>query len=177
MTRLAMALILLLIPAMAQAQVPEPDGFHGEPYRSEVPATLQGAQVITPAKARTLRAQGVPFLDTMPRKTRPKGLPPGTIWTAPPHLTIPGAVWLYDTGYDRIAPAEQQRLEQGLIAATHGDKAAPVVIFCKSDCWMSWNAAKRAVGLGYTGVLWFPLGADGWTQAGGTLVPANVSDP
>ncbi|SMO95747.1 PQQ-dependent catabolism-associated CXXCW motif protein [Paracoccus laeviglucosivorans] len=176
MTRLA-ALLLLLFAGMAQAQVAEPDGYHGEPYRSEVPATLTGARVITPVQAKTLLAQGVPFIDTMPRKKRPEGLPEGTIWNEPPHMTIPGAVWLYDTGYDRLATAEERRLEQGLVTATKGDKAAPVVMFCKSDCWMSWNAAKRAVGLGYSGIIWFPLGADGWTQAGGTLVPASVDDP
>lgn len=166
----------LLVAGMAQAQVAEPSGFHGEPYRSPVPATLAGARVITTEQARALHDQGVPFLDVMPRQKRPK-LPEGTIWNAPPHLTIPGAVWLYDTGYDRIAPAEQQRLERGLANATHGDRTAPVVIFCKTDCWMSWNAGKRAVQMGYSGVIWYPEGADGWEFEGGTLVPASAADP
>ena len=58
--------------------------------------------------------------------------------------------------------------------ATAGDKAAPVVIFCKADCWMSWNAAKRAVAQGYTGVNWYPEGVDGWVMAGGDLVVADA---
>ena len=43
----------------------------------------------------------------------------------------------------------------------------------RKPCWMSWNAAKRAVALGYTGVNWFPEGSDGWVAAGGDLVTAE----
>lgn len=171
------ALVLSLLwgatAALAQT-VPEPADFHGEPYRAPVPATLAGAQVITPAEAVALHRQGVPFLDVLPRQKRPDKLPAGTIWNAPPHQTIPGAVWLYDTGYDRISAVEEARLRDGLAQASGGDKAAPIVIFCKSDCWMSWNAGKRAVGMGYTGIRWFPQGVDGWQAVGGTLVTADA---
>ena len=169
----AVVLVSLLAGAASAQTVPEPEGFRGEPYRAPVPATLRGARVIDPAQAMALHAQGVPFLDTLPRQKRPEGLPPGTIWNAEAHHTIPGAVWLFDTGYDRISAKEQDRLATGLSRATSGDKAAPMVIFCKADCWMSWNAAKRAVALGYTGVNWFPEGSDGWVAAGGDLVTAE----
>lgn len=172
---LRMAVLVSLLAGAASAQtVPEPEGFRGEPYRAPVPATLRGARVIDPAQAMALHAQGVPFLDTLPRQKRPEGLPPGTIWNAEAHRTIPGAVWLYDTGYDRISSVEETRLSDGLARATAGDKAAPVVIFCKADCWMSWNAAKRAVAQGYTGVNWYPEGVDGWVMAGGNLVLADA---
>ena len=168
------AILSILMAGSAAAQtVPEPEGFRSEPYRAPVPATLQGAQVIDAAQAVALHGQSVPFIDAMPRQKRPEGLPIGTIWNAAPHLTIPGAIWLYDTGYDRISAVEEARLADGLTQATHGDKSAPVVIFCKADCWMSWNAAKRAVALGYTGVNWFPEGSDGWVAAGGELVTAE----
>ena len=171
---LRLALLALMLAGSAGAQpVPEPDGFRGEPYRAPVPETLQGAVVIGAAQAVALHQQGVPFLDAMPRQKRPEGLPAGTIWNAKAHHTIPGAVWLFDTGYDRISAKEQDRLATGLSRATSGDKAAPMVIFCKADCWMSWNAAKRAVALGYTGVNWFPEGSDGWVAAGGELVTAE----
>lgn len=170
---LALSLMLAGSAALSQA-VPEPAGFHGEPYRAPVPATLTGAQVITAAEAMALHGQGVPFLDVLPRQRRPDKLPPGTLWNAPPHQTIPGAIWLYDTGYDRLSAQEEARLQGGLAQASHGDKAAPMVIFCKSDCWMSWNAARRAVALGYTGIRWFPQGVDGWQAAGGELVTADA---
>jgi rhodanese-related sulfurtransferase len=31
---------------------------------------------------------------------------------------------------------------------------------------MSWNAAKRALALGYRKVLWYPEGTDGWSRRG-----------
>jgi PQQ-dependent catabolism-associated CXXCW motif protein len=40
-----------------------------------------------------------------------------------------------------------------------------VVVFCLRDCWMSWNAARRAVAWGYTNVIWYPDGTDGWQVA------------
>ena len=48
---------------------------------------------------------------------------------------------------------------------TGGDRAATVVVFCKPDCWASWNVGKRLVGAGYTGVAWFPGGVDAWQEA------------
>lgn len=173
----AAALAVLMAGAAAAQPVPEPSDYHGEPYRSPVPATLAGAQVADTAQAQVLHADGVPFLDVLPRTPKPEGLPEGTVWREPPHETIPGAVWLWNTGYDRLAPAEQARLDAGLTAATKGDKTAPVVIFCKRDCWMSWNAAKRAVAAGYTAVTWYPDGVDGWLEAGGDLVRAEPVAP
>lgn len=174
---LASALICALagpLAGVAFAQtVPEPEGFRSEPYLAPVPATLQGATVIDATRAIVLHEQGVAFIDTLPRQKRPEGLPAGTIWRGEVHFTIPGAVWLYDTGYDRISAAEETRLADGLARATGGDKSAPVVMFCKSDCWMSWNAAKRAVALGYRGVNWFPQGVEGWVSAGGELMPTD----
>jgi rhodanese-related sulfurtransferase len=38
---------------------------------------------------------------------------------------------------------------------------------------MSWNAAKRALGMGYENVTWFPGGADGWAVAGYETEPAE----
>ncbi len=175
---LAAWMIALALPAFAQTggqpeAVAEPEGFRSEPYRAPVPATLTGAQVIDTARALELHRQGVPFLDVLPRKKRPDKLPPGTLWIEEAHYTIPGAVWLYDTGYDRLADAESQRLADGLQDATGGDKAAPVVIFCKADCWMSWNAAKRAVQMGYSAINWFPQGVDGWAEQGQELILAQ----
>jgi PQQ-dependent catabolism-associated CXXCW motif protein len=45
---------------------------------------------------------------------------------------------------------------------TRGDKSKPIVVFCRPDCWGSWNAGKRLVTRGYTGVRWFPAGIDAW---------------
>ncbi|WP_220185236.1 PQQ-dependent catabolism-associated CXXCW motif protein [Paracoccus sp. S1E-3] len=155
------------------ATVPEPDGFRAPPYRERTPATLAGATVIDAEEARKLHAAGTPFIDVFPRKERPANLPEGTIFREEPYLTIPGAIWLHDTGYEGLNPVEEARLRDGLALASNGDMAAPMVIFCRRDCWLSWNAAKRAVGWGYTGIRWLPDGIEGWQEAGGTLEPAE----
>jgi PQQ-dependent catabolism-associated CXXCW motif protein len=43
--------------------------------------------------------------------------------------------------------------------------AALLVIYCLADCWMFWNAAKRALAYGYANVAWYPEGTDGWECA------------
>jgi coenzyme PQQ precursor peptide PqqA len=39
---------------------------------------------------------------------------------------------------------------------------------------MSWNAAKRALALGYRNVVWYPEGSDGWAAAG---LPLQAAEP
>ena len=53
-----------------------------------------------------------------------------------------------------------------LASATGGDRDRAVAFYCKAACWMSWNAAKRAVEYGYRHVLWFPGGTEAWAEAG-----------
>ncbi|MDP5307040.1 PQQ-dependent catabolism-associated CXXCW motif protein [Paracoccus spongiarum] len=173
--------MLVLVAALAgpvAAQVPEPDDYRGEPYRAPVPSTLAGAEVVDAAGAIALHAQGVPFVDVLPRKTRPPELPEGTVWREPPHETIPGALWLWNTGYQKLSEVEHARLVDGLEKASGGDLAAPLVIFCRADCWMSWNAARRAVEMGYQRISWFPGGIEQWQAAGGAaLVSAEPVAP
>ncbi|MBU3029087.1 PQQ-dependent catabolism-associated CXXCW motif protein [Paracoccus marinaquae] len=172
------ALLLLMAVTPALAEVPEPQGYRGEPYSAPVPATLAGAEVIDAERAGALHDAGVAFVDAYPRRRRPEGLPEGTVWNEPRHDTIPGALWLWDTGYQQLSDAEQARLTDGLAQATAGDGSAPVVIFCRADCWMSWNAAKRALGMGYSQVKWFPGGTDDWVQVlGRELVRAEPVAP
>ena len=59
-----------------------------------------------------------------------------------------------------------------LLCLTAGDPARPLLFYCASDCWHSWNAARRAILWGYTAVSWYPDGSEGWAEAGGTLVEA-----
>jgi PQQ-dependent catabolism-associated CXXCW motif protein len=61
----------------------------------------------------------------------------------------------------------QQQLSQYLEQATQGSKQYPIVLYCLSpQCWMSYNAALRAINLGYTNVLWYRGGIESWKQAG-----------
>ncbi len=160
----ALALALALGPVAALAEdVPEPAGYRGEPYRAPVPDTLEGAQVVTTTEAYTLWLAGdAAFVDVMPRAPKPQGLPQGTIWRDTPRPSIPGAVWLPNTGYEALADETHAYFTTGLEAASDGNPGHPLVFFCLDDCWMSWNAAKRAIEAGYSDVIWFPEGTDGW---------------
>ncbi len=167
MRAVALALGLLLLAAPLAALVPEPAGYRGEPYRAPEPATLEGALVLDAAAARALWWSGrAAFIDVMPAPPRPANLPEGTLWRDAPRESIPGALWLPNTGYDGLDPGTLAYFLAGLEAATGGDTDAPLVIFCRSDCWMSWNAARRAMEHGYTRIAWYPAGTDGWSAAG-----------
>ncbi len=150
--------------------VAEPDGYRGDPYKAPVPATLRGAMTIDDATAHALWWSGrVPFVDVMPVPVRPPDLPEGTIWRDPPRQSIQGATWLANMGYQGLDPASLDEFLAGLAFVSKGDKAAPLVFFCMSNCWMSWNAGKRAMEHGYTHVFWYPGGADGWAAEGWPL--------
>lgn len=84
-----------------------------------------------------------------------------------PRKTIPGAIWLPETGRGALAEGIGRYLEMRL--AEYG-QSRPVVVFCNADCWMSWNAAQRVAALGYD-TWWWPLGIHGWTDRGGDLAP------
>jgi PQQ-dependent catabolism-associated CXXCW motif protein len=174
MLRTALLLVGLL-PGCAIAQaVAEPEGFRGAPYAAPVPEGLTGATTVHLEEAHRLWDAGeTAFIDVLPREPKPPDLPEGTIWRERPHDSIPRAIWLPNTGYEALSPEEAAYLEDGLRTATEGDPSRPVLFFCKTECWMSWNAAKRALALGYTEVIWFPEGADGWAGAGYETEPAE----
>jgi PQQ-dependent catabolism-associated CXXCW motif protein len=146
--------------------VVEPEAFRNESYRAPTPTTLRGARVVSTAEAQALwQTQSAAFVDVMPHAPRPANLPAGTLWREKPRMNIPGSIWLPDTGYGELPASAEGYLRSGLQQATRGDRARLVVIYCLRDCWMSWNAAKRAVSWGYTGVVWYPEGVDGWQEA------------
>ncbi len=155
-------LVAALLMAL-QAQVDEPDGYRMDEYRAPVPETLAGGTVVTEEEAHALWEAGtVAFIDVLPRPPKPENLPEGTIWRDQPRHSIPGALWLPNVGYGGLAPVMEDYFRAGLEKATGGDSDHPVLFFCLIDCWMSWNAAKRAIEYGYTQVYWFPDGTDGW---------------
>ena len=161
----ALGAVFSVLGAMAQAQtVAEPDDYVNDHYRSPVPATLKGATVVDDETAHAMWEAGdTAFVDVLPQPPKPKGLPEGTIFREKPRHTIPGSIWLPNVGYGAIAEQTDGYFRNGLVKATGGDPDHPVLFFCLQDCWMSWNAAKRALEYGYTDVYWYPGGTDGWT--------------
>ncbi len=172
--------LLLATSLLATAQpiwagnVAEPSGYRMEEYRAPVPETLQGAEVVTTAEAELLwREESTVFFDVMPNTPKPANLPAGTIWRDPVRTGIPGSVWLPNVGYGAIPEETADYFRSGL-AAHAKSKAQKVLFYCMTNCWMSWNAAKRAIEWGYISVVWYPAGADGWEKAG---LPVGENKP
>ncbi len=163
------ALCALAVAPAARADpgVPEPGTYRLSNYKAATPATLAGKPALTAAEAHTLwQDKAAVFIDVLPQPPKPAGLAPGTIWRDKPRFDIPGSIWLPDTGYGQLAPVTQDYFARGLKHASGGDFGKPLVFYCLRHCWMSWNAAKRAKGLGYTHVLWYADGTEGWAAAG-----------
>lgn len=160
--------------AHAQPAVPEPEDFRVDAYRAPTPSTLRGARVLTTSEAEAVwRAKSGAFVDVLPRAPKPPNLPAGTVWRDRPRANIPGSLWLPDTGYGKLAADTEAYLRDGLARASSGRPETLLVIYCQADCWMSWNAAKRAMTYGYRNIAWYPAGTDGWEQAGLPLADAQ----
>lgn len=158
-------------PQPAANVPPEPDSYRMDDFRSPVPATLRGARVLTNEEAADLwNSDGAVFIDVYPQAQKPPNLPAGTLWRDPAHRSIEGASWMPNVGYGGLPDEVDQYFQQRLEALTKGDKNAPLVFFCLKECWMSWNAAKRAMTYGYSNVMWFPSGTDGWQELGYPLI-------
>ena len=75
------------------------------------------------------------------------------------------AAWASNAG--SFSDQTQQQLVQLLQQQTKGNKDEVLVFYCLSrECWMSYNAALRAINAGYTNVLWYRGGIEAWKQAG-----------
>ncbi|SMF80221.1 PQQ-dependent catabolism-associated CXXCW motif protein [Tistlia consotensis] len=163
------------LPARADSGVAEPDGYRMEHYRAPTPDRLKGAVVVdTPQAAALVEAGKVLPVDVLPRPEKPAGLKEGTIWRQPPRDNILGSAWLPNTGYGALSEPVERYFRTALERLTDGDRERGLLFYCLADCWMSWNAAKRALALGYKRVFWYPEGTDGWIAAG---LPLERSEP
>ncbi|MDQ2635205.1 MAG: PQQ-dependent catabolism-associated CXXCW motif protein [Pseudomonadota bacterium] len=165
-TLLLAAAILAFVGPARSGDVEEPAGYRMDEYRAPTPATLQGARVVDTQEAEALwRKKKAVFIDVMPHTPKPANLPAGTVWRDKVREGIPGSIWLANVGYGAISEETADYFRRGLEAGIASDKTRPIVFYCMADCWMSWNAAKRAVEWGYGSVFWYPLGTDGWESA------------
>jgi PQQ-dependent catabolism-associated CXXCW motif protein len=172
---------LVALPAVAIGAEPEPEGYRIDEYRGAVPETLAGGTVVDTATAHQLWEDGgAAFVDVLPQAPKPDNLPAGTLWRDKPRHSIPGAIWLPNTGYGDLADVTLDYFLNALAQVTDDDPAHPLLFFCLEECWMSWNAAKRALAEGYTTVYWYPDGTDGWAFENYPLEqlhPFPISDP
>lgn len=133
-------------------------------FEAPTPNAIDGATTITTPQLRAMMVSPSPpiLIDVLGGQ---------------PTSSLPGARWIPEAGRGtNLNDSTQKRMEAGLAALTGGDKAKPIVFFCLSrTCWLSHNAAARAVALGYSKVLWYRGGRNAWTAAGLPLEPVRHS--
>jgi PQQ-dependent catabolism-associated CXXCW motif protein len=155
---------------------PEPQGYWTGPINSTVPVTISGGNVIHDAHdlQALIKRGGVVIMDVSNAPRRPENMAPGAPWLPLPHHAIPGSLWIPGVGLGEVPPSVDTFFRDRLAAATGGDLTRRVVIYCHETCWLSWNAAKRAIHYGYRNVYWFRDGIEGWKAAG---LPTAVIKP
>jgi PQQ-dependent catabolism-associated CXXCW motif protein len=162
--------------ASANTPAPEPRGFWTGPINSPVPATLAGGKVINSARQlRSLLTRSATIIvDVSNAPRRPDNLATGAPWLPLPHQGIPGSLWIPGAGLGEIPAAVDDFFRKQLAAATDNDASRQVIIYCHRTCWLSWNAAKRAIDYGYRNVYWYRDGIEGWKAA---HYPTTVIEP
>ena len=131
-------------------------------YHSPTPREIPGGKVVTTGELRALREkQPAPFvIDVLG----------GNV-----HRTIAGAFWMIGAGAGDMSREEEKRFAAAIAGFAGGDKNRPIVFFCvDAECWLSYNAALRAIALGFTNVMWYRGGIAAWRQGGN---PMTQSDP
>ncbi len=176
---LALAASALAIAPSASAQAPgreapaalfDANGYRIARYRTPIRHDPDPAQRLALAAALTLEpGEDALFLDVMPVESGVRDPVTGEWTINTPHLTIPGAVWHPEAGR---MPADDDLWRAFEHQARQATPTRPVIVFCRVDCWMSWNAAKRLAESGIDNVWWLAEGTDGWHSDGRDLVVA-----
>jgi PQQ-dependent catabolism-associated CXXCW motif protein len=160
---------------MAAGPVAEPASYWMGPAHGPVASTLSGGTVIHTRKlAALLQAGAAMVVDVSDAPRRPANMAAGAVWLPLPHPVIPGGVWIPGAGQGAILAPVEKLFRERLAAGTSNDLAHTLVIYCHRNCWLSWNAAKRAISYGYRNVYWFPDGMEGWRAAG---LPTSSAEP
>ena len=166
--------VLAAWPVLSHAQeadVFDAAGYRRARYRGPVTLLPKPARRIALADALTLRpGENALFLDVLPAEGGVRDPATGHWTLAEPHETIPGARWFPDVGR---APVDQVLWAAFAEAVRARPAHWPVVVFCRADCWMSWNAARRLALAGVLNVWWLAEGIEGWHDAARPLVPVT----
>jgi PQQ-dependent catabolism-associated CXXCW motif protein len=135
-------------------------------YRAPTPVTVEGGVVLDTEAAHELWTSGKAiWIDVLPAPRRPANLPDSALWMPLPHRDIPGSLWLPDIGRGALSPEMEAYFRDHLETSVKDRPDLPIVFYCLGDCWMSWNAAKRAASWGFRPVYWYRDGTDGWEAA------------
>ena len=162
---------LFLAASAAGPDLFNAEGYRASSYRAPVDRDPAPAQRLALAAARALRpGRDALFIDAQPLA---RDGTTGRWLQIEPHDTIPGAIWRPEVGRPGVDPALWSGLRGRIDAWRRGHPGAPVVLYCRVDCWMGWNAARRLARDGLREVYWMAEGVEGWRDAGGTLAPVK----
>jgi PQQ-dependent catabolism-associated CXXCW motif protein len=163
-------LLVLPLPALG---VDLPEGFRMNHYRAATPDSVPGGVVVDVAAVERLIEQGATLVDVMGAgQFATEGL--DGVWIIDKqHLSIDSGVWLPNVGRGYLSQRLEAFFRTELNRLSGDNLNHHLVFYCVADCWMAWNAAKRAGLWGYANVNWFPEGTDGWKHSGHALVHAT----
>jgi PQQ-dependent catabolism-associated CXXCW motif protein len=131
------------------------------------PTTIPGGRVIRTLELKTLldANRDVLVVDVVPSAN----------WkTVPGAIRMPDAGYVFDPLFGDKTGAEKKRVNDTLTArfasalyeVSGRDKERPVVFLCTgADCWLSYNAALRAIAAGHRNVIWYRGGTAAWRSA------------
>lgn len=175
-----LAPLCLLAPLFAASAAAQPgelfdaQGYRQIRFQAPVSREPHPANRIAAAAAAGLRPNiDALFIDVLPTDGGVRD--PGTgRWRLPaPHLSVPGALWHPETGRAPPDPQLWQGLRDAVASARRKHPGIPVILYCRTDCWMGWNAARRLAGEGVPNVWWLADGIEGWRREGGKLAPVE----
>lgn len=162
--------VMTALPAMADAPFDPETGLRIDAYRAPVPDHVPGGRVLDAAGVRAAIAGGALLIDALPAPGH-RILPDGQWITPEAHDTLPGATWLPETGRGVLTPQIRDYLAGALVGCAP-DRA--MVVFCRNDCWMSWNTVQHIAALGFTDLGWYPGGIEDWIDHGNPTEPAHA---
>jgi len=172
---LAIGAVAPWLPTLAGAEDAAPplfdaQGFRNARYRTPVDRDPAPARRLALVDALRLRPDhDAVFVDVLPAGGGVRDAASGRWRLAEPHQTIPGAKWYPETGWATVDPTLWSGLLGVVTATRRRHPHWPIILFCRADCWMSWNAARRLALAGVENVWWFAEGIEGWHEAGRPL--------
>lgn len=151
-----------------------PDGYRIDRYRSPTPETIDAVETVQTAELQALitRTPTPIIIDVINSEYRAS-----RFIESRAHHSIPGAHWLPNTGRGQLDEKWHAYLLDNALRLTANDRNHPVVVMCKSDCWLSWNAARRLKRAGFTRLYWYRDGIDAWQEAGLAVEVATPVPP
>jgi PQQ-dependent catabolism-associated CXXCW motif protein len=131
-------------------------------YHGPTPRTIPGGRTVSTTELQAMLSGGSPpyLIDVLGGQG---------------HRTLRGAFWLRGAGPGDLNAVESRRFLDAVAKFAAGDRSRSIVFFCADrECWLSYNAALRAIAAGYTGIMWYRGGIAAWLHAG---FPMSQAEP